>query len=155
MKSEKIEENGMVNAGGSMADIAMAVASQQKKNYTVLNKDMLPSKGKYYQGDIQLKKLSTIDIKNLSTLTPDTIDGIINGIVSRCVLGINVNDILVGDKYWLIFYLRNLTYNDYPYSVKYKCESCGKSGLKKTTMKDSIVNYIKDDFSPEYTMDNR
>ena len=108
MQSRKIEET-QIPQGGDMAQIAMAVAAQQQKNMITLNKDLLPSKGKYYSNDLYVKKLSTIDIKNLSTLTADTIDGVMNSIIAHCVQGINVNDILVGDKYWLVFYLRNLT----------------------------------------------
>lgn len=153
MQSRKIE-NTEIPQGGDMAQIAMAVAAQQQKNMTVLNKDLLPSKGKYYTSDLYVKKLSTIDIKNLSTLNGDTIDGVMNSIISHCVQGINVNDILVGDKFWLIFYLRNLTYNDYPFYVKYNCKECGKVGMYKTQMKDIKVNYIQDDFEPTYTMEN-
>ena len=152
MQSRKIDETEI--QGGDMAQIARAVAAQQQKNITALNKDLLPSKGKYYQSDLYVKKLSTIDIKNLSTLTVDTIDGVMNSIIAHCVQGINVNDILVGDKYWLVFYLRNLTYNDYPFYVKYQCKECGKVGMFKTQMNDIIVNYIKDDFNPTYTMNN-
>lgn len=153
MQSKKIENTEIANNGGDMAEIALALAKQQQSGQ-MLNKDHLPSKGKFYQNDIFVKKLSTIDIKNLATLTSDTMDGVINGILSHCVHGVNVNDILVGDKFWLIFYLRNLTYNDYPFAVKYKCENCKKSGMYKMTMKDVIVTYLKDDFSTTYTMDN-
>lgn len=142
MQSRKIDET-QIPQGGDMAQIAMAVAAQQQKNMITLNKDLLPSKGKYYATDLYVKKLSTIDIKNLSTLTADTIDGVMNSIIAHCVQGINVNDILVGDKFWLIFYLRNLTYNDYPFYVKYNCKECGKTAMYKTQMKDIIVNYIQ------------
>ena len=46
MQSRKIDET-QIPQGGDMAQIAMAVAAQQQKNMTVLNKDLLPSKGKY------------------------------------------------------------------------------------------------------------
>ena len=154
IQSKKIENPELLAQGGDMAEIAMAAARQQQSNMLLLNKDLLPSKGKFYPGDLYIKKLSTIDIKNLSTLTSDTIDGVVNGIIARCVQGINVNDILVGDKFWLIFYLRNLTYNDYPYSVKYHCEECGKMGIFKMQQKDLIVTYISDDFNTNYKMDN-
>ena len=71
MQSRKIDET-QIPQGGDMAQIAKAVAAQQQKNMITLNKDLLPSKGKYYSNDLYVKKLSTIDIKNLSTLTGDT-----------------------------------------------------------------------------------
>jgi hypothetical protein len=154
MQSKKIDNPELLAQGGDMAEIAMAAARQQQSNMLLLNKDLLPSKGKFYPNDIYVKKLSTIDIKNLSTLSKDMIDGVINGILARCVQGVNVNDILVGDKFWFIFYLRNLTYNDYPFNVKYECEKCGKVGIYKMQQKDIIVNYLKDDFNSKYTMNN-
>ena len=119
MKSTKIENaEQLVQNGGDMAAIAAAVARQQQdKNYILLNKELLPSKGKFYPDDIKVKKLSPIDLKNLSTMTANTIDGIMNSTIAHCVSGINVNDILIGDKFWFIFYLRQLTYNDMPFNI--------------------------------------
>ena len=154
MQSKKIEDINLTQQGGDMAQIALAIAKQQQDNMVVLNKDLLPSKGKFYPQDLRVKKLSTIDIKNLSTLTADTFDGVMNSIIAHNVKGINVNDILVGDKFWLIFYLRNLTYNDYPFSIKYHCPHCNKYATFKMQQKDLTVTYLKDDFNPEYTMDN-
>lgn len=154
MQSKKIEDTNIPQQGGDMAQIAMALAKQQQDNMQLLNKDLLPSKGKFYPQDLRVKKLSTIDIKNLSTLTADTLDGTMNSIIAHNVKGINVNDILVGDKFWFIFYLRNLTYNDYPFNIKYKCDNCGKYSIYKMQQKDVLVNYLKDDFNPEYTLDN-
>ena len=85
MQSKKIEDINLTQQGGDMAQIAMAVAKQQQDNMVVLNKDLLPSKGRFYTQDLRVKKLSTIDIKNLSTLTADTFDGVMNSIIAHNV----------------------------------------------------------------------
>ena len=156
MKSTKIENaEQLVQNGGDMAAIAAAVARQQQdKNYILLNKELLPSKGKFYPDDIKVKKLSPIDLKNLSTMTANTIDGIMNSTIAHCVSGINVNDILIGDKFWFIFYLRQLTYNDMPFNIKYHCENCEKYGIYQMTFKDIQTNYLADDFNTNVTLDN-
>lgn len=156
MQSRKIEveDENIMNQGGNLADIAQALMRQQKKNDILLNKSMLPSKGLLYKGDISVKKLTTIDIKNLSTVTTDTVDGVMNGILARNVSGIQVNDILVGDKIWLIFYLRSITYDDYPFDIKYTCSECGHNGIFSMKFSDLVVNQLQDDFKYEYTMKN-
>ena len=99
MQSRKIEEN-VVENGGDLATITKTVMQQNIKNQIPLNKSLLPSKGLLYKNDITVKKLTTLDIKNLSTVTSDNIDGVMNGILARNVSGVQVNDILVGDKIW-------------------------------------------------------
>ena len=78
MQSRKIEDENILNQGGSLADISRAIIQQQKSTDQPLNKSLLPSQGLFYHNDISVKKLTTIDIKNLSTVTTDTVDGIMN-----------------------------------------------------------------------------
>lgn len=154
MQSRKIEDENILNQGGSLADISRAIIQQQKPTDQPLNKSLLPSQGLFYHNDISVKKLTTIDIKNLSTVTTDTVDGIMNGILARNVNGVQVNDILVGDKIWLIFYLRSITYDDYPFDIKYQCPECGNMNVFKMQFKDLTVNTLPTDFKYEYTLLN-
>lgn len=149
MKAVKIEDT---NISGDLGVAAEKMAAQYaKEEGTLLNKDLLPSRGKYYPNDIRVKKLSTIDIKNLSTVTQDNVNNILNTVISKNVLGVNVNDVFVGDKLWLIFYLRSITYNDYPFLVKYNCDACRHSGLHEFKLADIQVNYLSDDFNDQFT----
>ena len=153
MQSRKIEDENILNQGGSLADISRAIIQQQKSTDQPLNKSLLPSQGLFYHNDISVKKLTTIDIKNLSTVTTDTVDGIMNGILARNVKGVQVNDILVGDKIWLIFYLRSITYDDFPFDIKYQCPECGNMNVFKMQFKDLTVNTLPTDFKYEYTFE--
>ncbi|MBO7691804.1 MAG: hypothetical protein J6T10_04120 [Methanobrevibacter sp.] len=154
MQSRKIESNDIINQGGNLAEITQAVLQQTTKNVIPLNKSLLPSRGVFYKGDINLKKLSTLDIKNLSMVTSDTIDGVMNSIIAKNVTGVNINDILVGDKIWLIFYLRSITYNDYPYQIKYQCDNCNNIDTFQMRFDNLNVSYLPEDFNYEYTMNN-
>lgn len=154
MQSKKIEDENIMNQSGNLTDITKAILQQQKKNDILINKSMLPSKGLLYKSDLSVKKLSTIDIKNLSTVTTETVDGVMNGILAHNIKGINVNDILVGDKIWLIFYLRSITYDDYPFDIKYKCNDCEHNGVFSMRFSDLVVNYLQEDFKYDYTMKN-
>lgn len=150
MKSKKIEN---VNMSGDLNTVTQHVIAEQNKSNAgiLLNKDLLPSKGKYYAGDIFVKKLTTIDIKNLSLINQDNVNNILNTVIAKNVSGINVNDIFVGDKLWLIFYLRSITYNDHPFTVSYTCKVCNRKQKHEFKLADIAVNYIKDDFNDKFT----
>ena len=54
-------------------------APVQKAPSTILiNKDLLPSRGRYYSQDLYAKKLSAIEMKNLSKITVKTINQTFN-----------------------------------------------------------------------------
>mgnify|MGYP003289316020 CR=1 FL=1 len=154
MQSKKIDDE-ILNQGGDLGAITNTLMnSTPNNNYTILNKSMLPSKGLFYPQEIKYKKLTTIDIKNLSTVNSDTLDGVMNSVLSRNIININVNDIFVGDKIWLIFFLRSVTYNDYPYAIRYKCDNCGNSSIFNMRFNDLTIDYLKEDFNYSYKMDN-
>ena len=154
MQSRKIESDNIINQGGSLNDITKAVLQKVNKNLIPLNKSLLPSRGVFYNNEINVKKLSSLDIKNLSMVNADNIDGVMNSIIAKNVTGINVNDILIGDKIWFIFYLRSITYNDYPYNIKYTCENCNTTSTFEMKFEDLSVSYLPEDFDYNYTMNN-
>ena len=45
MQSRKIEDENILNQGGSLADISRAIIQQQKPTDQPLNKSLLPSQG--------------------------------------------------------------------------------------------------------------
>lgn len=152
MQSKKIEN---VNMSGDLGTIAENTIKKNPQNKCImLDKSILPSRGKFYNGDIYVKKFTPIDVKNLSMVTEENVNSTINTVLSRCIQGINVNDILLGDKLWFIFYLRSITYNDYPISIKYNCPDCKKVEVKEIRIKDLEINYLSDNFNDQLTLDN-
>ena len=116
------------------------------KGAVMLNKELLPSKGKFYASDIYVTPLSAQDLKNLNTMTEANSYNRINGVIASCIHGLPVKDILLNDKMWLLIYIRSVTYDDFPIFIKYECKECGKPGLFKMRLKDLNVKYIKPDF---------
>lgn len=147
MQSTKIN----ANVGGDLGSATEEVMAQQgiaaKAQGTMLNSELLPSKGKYYSAPLFIKKLTAIDIKNLNTMTEENANAILNSVISNCVSGINFNDLLQGDKLWLIFYLRAFTYNDYPVSIKYECPECKRQSIFEAKLSDFNVKSLKEDFN--------
>ena len=123
MKSEKIDiSNDPKN--NSLNSILADIKNQPPKGAILLDKSLLPSKGMFYQDKIYVKKLSTINIKKLATITDQNSNFVINNILKSSIWdgnGFDYTKILVADKIWLIFYLRSFTYNDIPFKVRHKC----------------------------------
>ena len=158
MESKKIN-NAVI--GGDLGSAAAGVMATEgitnnKSNIpedaVMINKSLLPSKGKYYKSDLYVTELSPIDLKNLNSMTEDTANQTINSVLANCIHGISYKDILQGDKVWLLFYIRSVTYDDFPIFVKYSCPSCKKVDTYKVRLSDLKVNYASDKFEPQFEL---
>ena len=147
MKSEKLDLNN-INAG-NIGSLMETLRNEPPKGSVLLDKYQLPSRGKFYPNDIYLKKLNTLNIKNLATLNEQNVNNIINGVITSCVWGMEPNKILTGDKIWLIYYLRSITYNDLPFTVRGSCPNCDNICNYKFTLRDLVVSYLDKEI-PEY-----
>lgn len=151
MKSEKIDiSNDPKN--GSVKDILAGIVNQPPKNAILLDKSLLPSKGMFYPDKIYVKKLSTINIKKLATITEQNSNFVINNILKTSIWdgnGFDYTKILVADKIWLIFFLRSYTYNDIPFKVRYECKNCGTIAHYDFVLKNLSVSYYEKPL-PEY-----
>lgn len=151
MKSEKIDiSNDPKN--NSLNSILADIKNQPPKGAILLDKNLLPSKGMFYQDKIYVKKLSTINIKKLATITEQNSNFVINNILKSSIWdgnGFDYTKILVADKIWLIFYLRSFTYNDIPFKVRHKCKNCDTIAHYDFVLKNLAVTYYEKPL-PEY-----
>lgn len=146
-KSERLDLNAlnsMQNANDFEA-VADVVSKQLPKGAMLLDKGLMPSRGKLYVEDIYVKKLSTANIQSLSTINENNANYIFNTIITSCVYNIDTNKICVGDKLWLIYYLRSLTFEDMPYKIKHECEHCGQTTVLEYRLKNLKVNYLDEE----------
>lgn len=120
----------------------------------MINRDMLPSRGRYYDSDLYARKLSAIEMKNLSKITVETADSVFNRVISDAISGIDVDRIMKNDKLWLIYFLRSLTYNDLPIKVQAKCPSCKESSWYEYRLANLDVTYADRDLVEELTLPN-
>lgn len=160
MQSTKLPTGGDLNAmtaqllaqeeaikNEAAAELGTPKQSVIPKNAVMVNADMLPSKGREYKCPMYVSPLEPIDLKNLNTMKPENAQARINGVLFNRVHGVPYKDILQGDKLWLLFYIRSVTYDDFPIFIKYKCKDCGKTGVYKATIKKLNVAYLADDFN--------
>lgn len=125
-----------------------------KSNKILINKDLLPSKGKYYKTDIYSRKLSAIEMKELSKVTRESVDRVFNSTIASAIDGIELADIQRNDKLWLIYYLRSITYNDIPMKVHGECKSCGKKEWYDYRLMNLDVVYAEKELEKELVLPN-
>ena len=140
MKSEKLDLNNINQ--GNIGTISQEINNQPPKDSVLLDKNLLPSRGKFYQENIYIKKLNTLNIKNLATINENNINNVINNIIASCIFGIDTGKILIGDKIWLIYYLRAFTYNDMPFTLRGTCDKCGNIRNYDFVLKNLDVLYL-------------
>lgn len=123
-------------------ETTVASAPQQKgpKKF-LIDKNLLPSRGQYYKNDLYARKLSAIECKDLSKVRKENVNAVFNKVIGSAISGVDLADILVNDKLWLIFYLRAVTYDDPPISVVGVCKSCENTKIYQYTLKNLDVTY--------------
>lgn len=146
-KSEPIDLSNLNN--NNLGEVLAQLQNTIPNNAVLLDKTLLPSRGKYYLDDIYVRKLSTLNVKNLASIDEKNIMSVINNVLKSCVFNINTNNILVGDKIWLIFYLRAYTYNDIPFKLRGKCEECESIISFDYQLKNLKVQYLDKEL-PEF-----
>ena len=109
----------------------------------------LPSKGKFYPEDTKIygRPLKVLEVKQLSSINESNADNIINSILKRTIRGIDVNEILVADKLFIIFWLRTNTYRDSGYAMKFDCSFCSKEASYEFTLDKLGIKEISDAFN--------
>ena len=147
MKSEKLDLNNITQS--NVGEVSNQLSTQPPKGAVMLDRSLLPSRGKFYPETIYVKKLNTLNIKNLATINENNINNVINNVLSNCLWGIETGKILTGDKIWLIYYLRAFTYDDIPFVLRGTCDNCGNIRNYKFFLKNLDVTYLDKDV-PEY-----
>lgn len=107
----------------------------------------LPSKYKLYPDGtlIHGRPLRVLEVKQLSMMTEDNSFSIINNVIRSCVRGINVDDILIADKMYILFWLRANTYKDPGYTVNFTCSKCKQPSQYYFNLDVLNIDYIKDE----------
>lgn len=129
--------------------IQKKVEKSNEPNYWEI-KD-LPSKGKLYPKNTKImgRSLKVIEVKKLSSMTEDNADAVLNDVLRRSIKGIEIEDLLVSDKLYVIFWLRANTYREPGYTVDYKCSLCNQDSSYEFSLDNLQVQYLPDDFTPE------
>lgn len=108
----------------------------------------LPSRNKFYKNfqDIKVKPLLFEDEQRILISKNKNINPI-NEIISKCVEGINVSELLIMDKVYLLMKIKEVSYGpDYKFTII--CPACNENiNSNIDVSKDLPINYITDDIT--------
>lgn len=124
---------------------------QLKQNVAIVNPTLappgyylvndLPSKFAFYpQGtQIYVRKFTTHECKLLADHLheeKDGFDAILNSVLSSCVKGLNIEDLIIKDRYFITFFILTITYPASKFYVPWQCVHCGESNKYSLDMED-------------------
>ncbi len=127
--------------------VAPKEVSAEPKSATFIPIDDLPSKYRLYSESTKIfaKPMTTKNVKSLANVNDTNYNTIFTEVIAENVKGIDVNEIVRSDKFYLIFWLRANTYKDSGYEVQFNCPHCKKNTTYNFTVNALEIDYIKDD----------
>jgi hypothetical protein len=103
----------------------------------------LPSKCKFYNSkSVTIRPMTFEDEKAMVLARKDKQDTI-NVILARCISGVDVGDLILIDKLYLILKLREISYGD-NYSVSVNCGKCTFENKLNFKLSDLPISYFDD-----------
>lgn len=110
--------------------------------------DGIPSKYKLYPEGTKLhaRPLKVLELKTLATLNENNVNLVINDVLSKAVKGLPIDDLIVADKLYLIFWLRAYTYKDSGYVIDFDCSECDTKSNYEFSLDCLNINDIKDNY---------
>lgn len=133
-------------------EVRMQVPSfmNQASNTNYWKIDGLPSKGIFYREGTEIlgRPMKVLEVKKISSITDDNGDFILNDIIRRTTTGIDINEMYVADKLYIIFWLRANTYRESGYVVPFICPKCGKKSEYHFEISNLEVQNLSEDFNP-------
>jgi len=109
--------------------------------------DNLPSKYLYYPEGINVygRPMNIRELKKLATMTITNASTTIDDVLRSSTRGIDLDEILISDKLYLILWLRANTYPESGYSVPFVCNECNIQSTYDFKVDDISINYIRED----------
>lgn len=149
----KLVEMVKATERGENPDDVMAVAktvNMKDKSANYWEVKDLPSGLRYYPDGTKIfaRPLKVPEVKKIASMNEDNGDFVLNDILKRSVEGIDINDLYVADKIFIIFWLRANTYRDSGFVVKFICNKCEKKSEYHFEMDNLESQDLSKKFSP-------
>jgi len=119
---------------------------ENNANYWVI--DNLPSRYKLYPEGTKIygRPLKVLEIKKLSSINDTNADYVINEVLRKTIKGINIDDLYIADKLFIVFWLRANTYRESGYVVNFTCSKCETESQYHFEINNLEVQYLAEDF---------
>lgn len=88
----------------------------------------LPSCGKFYEKGTKIysRALKVIELKKLAAMDGDNFNDVIKSVLKESVIGIDVDDIILVDKLYIVLWQRANTFAKEKFDVSFVCPECGE-----------------------------
>lgn len=108
----------------------------------------LPSRFLLYPEGTKIfgRPMKVSEIKKLTTMNEVNYNSIIKSVLENCIKGIEIDELYVADKLYLIFWLRANTYTDANFVTSYICQHCGRKTEYRFNIDDFETAYLEDGF---------
>jgi len=161
-KGEQPKNTEIIDTPSQLEDIEMPKAEVQEtvskvqlnerrldSNYWKI--EGLPSQNKFYsvETEIQGRPMKVLEIKKISSMGLTNGDFILNDILKKTVIGIDINDLYIADKLFIIFWLRANTYRESGYVVPFVCPKCDNESKYHFEIDSLEIQHIGKEFSPD------
>lgn len=94
------------------------------------------------------RPLKTREVKLLAGMDETNFNFIISEILQAATKGIDVQEMYVADKLYILFWLRANTYKNEGYSTEFNCSHCGNKNHYLFSMDKIRIEVLKEDFDP-------
>jgi len=139
-----------VESGSVLSEVRSNMHTSDSSNYWPIKG--MPSKGKFYPKNsiIEGRPLKVIEVKKISSINDGNGDFIINDILKRTIkTSFPFDEIYIADKLFMVFWLRENTYRESGFVVKFECLKCKKVSDFHFELNNLEVQIVNDNFSPE------
>lgn len=96
---------------------------------------------------IKARPLKVLEVKKLTSINEYNADQVINDILSKCITGIDINELYISDKLYLIFWLRANSFRDSNYLVDFICPKCDKDSHYHFNIDSVNIDPVKDEYN--------
>ncbi len=107
----------------------------------------LPSEGRFYKNfsQVTIKPMTFDDEKAIIASSKKGIDPI-NVLLENCVKGVNISELLLFDKMYILMKLREVSYGD-EYNFTITCPKCGEDSEVSMSFSNLLVNKVPIDIT--------
>ena len=106
----------------SRKQILQSLTANIRNDYVEVD---LPSRGKFYDKPVLIRPFSFEEERMMMTASKANGKDLINNLMARCVQGVDIRELVLPDKIYLLFKLREISYGN-EYKVSIQCTECSE-----------------------------
>lgn len=106
--------------------------------------DELPSNGFYYEDQLMGRPLGAMEIKQLSAMNQKNATIIVDQVIKSATTGVPFENVLLADKMYIVFWLRQNSYKRSDYNMSYECTECESNVTSKFTLSDLEIMHLQE-----------